>query len=1091
MAFESALELINETMLAAPASLVLRLFGPMLIERDGCAVPLPASRKTRAILGFLALSPRPVSRQRLCDMFFDLPDDPRAALRWSLSKLRPLIDGDDRTRLVSERDAVRIDFTGADVDALAVLAKADPRSAAAPDPVAGLALLDLMEGELLEDCELPDRPEYSAWLAAQRQDFRMIALRLARQLADGAQGEERVGHLRRLLVLDPSGEGTVTELARALAQAGRRDEAEELVANTQRQRRALGLPDDPTLGRSLKVTARVMAGADTQAQAMGRAATAPKPPAPGDGRPSIAILPLIDHTRGTIPADLVEPFAETAAHLLARFREVRVCSPAAVLPFANTIADPADIAAHLGVEHLLSASVLVREGTIKVRASIIEADSGDVLLSRDIQHPADDPQAMIEDLPAKLAVQAARSLTELARARAIATPEDRRSAWDHFHTGVVLGLAATPADYPKALACFERAIALDDRFARAIGAAAWAKACLGYRENEEQRQEALMQAHRAIALGADDAEALSVGAWAAVHVGLDFDAGLRATEQAVRANPLSRVAWSTSGWVRAMAGEPETPLAHFDRAEHCNPDDAHLDNVDGGRAFCHWLAGRHDEAAFFAERALQRLPGHVGGHVVAIAAAIAAGDEGQARLAAQRFLKVFPLGPAAPAIQSIPIRDEARKDMLVAAVTAACRLAGQPETRSPDAAETPPASRTRPAATPLVAILPFADQSMEPLPGHVLDGFFEGLIHAMSRFRSIDVIAGASTATMRGQIADPAEVARSLGADLLVAGSIARSPDGRLRLRWRALDGVSGHPLALGDIEGTLDDVWDLQETAATAIAVEVEPRAQAEAHRVRCERPTASHAAYDLYLKGLFAGFSLEGRDYAAALSFFQEAIALDPNFHPALAMSPWAAAYANAITGPQEIQHYAEMSRTALRLGINDARTQATAGTALFYMAKDFAVARTAIDRAIGLNPNEYTAWICGGWMHAMKGEAAEAHRMFDRSTRLNPLAYGANGLLSGRAMADFMIGQIDTAEGHIRAALATDDGHPSALMTGIATAATLGLKVDLESRRARFLAIYPKGLGDFIVQSLPFEDPACRDRYFDAVRAGGVPG
>jgi hypothetical protein len=126
----------------------------------------------------------------------------------------------------------------------------------------------------------------------------------------------------------------------------------------------------------------------------------------------------------------------------------------------------------------------------------------------------------------------------------------------------------------------------------------------------------------------------------------------------------------------------------------------------------------------------------------------------------------------------------------------------------------------------------------------------------------------------------------------------------------------------------------------------------------------------------------------------------------------------------------------------------------------------------------------------MHAMKGEAAEAHRMFDRSTRLNPLAYGANGLLSGRAMADFMIGEIDSAEQHIRAALATDDGHPSALMTGIATAAALGLKAELESRRARFLAIYPKGLGDYIIQSLPFEDAACRSRYFDAVRAGGVP-
>ncbi len=1091
MAFESALKLINGAMSAAPAPFALRLFGPLHVERDGAGLPLPASRKTRAILGFLALSPRPVSRQRLCDIFFDLPDDPRAALRWSLSKLRPLLDGDDQKRLISERDAVRIDCASAVVDALAVhtmAAAIDPQTS---DPAACLAVLDLIQGELLEDCELPDRPEYTAWLEAQRQDFRMIALRLARQLVRDADGEERVSHLRRLLRLDPADPDAASALVATLAQTGRRAEAEELVANVERQRRSLGLSEEPGLRRLLKAGQAAPLPNGIPAMSSGRAPAAASASAPGDGRPSIAILPLIDHSRGMIPADLVAPFSETAAHMLARFREIRVCSPSTVLPYASMIADPAETAANLGVGYLLSASVLTRGGMIKVRANIIEAAGGDVLLSWETVHPADDPQAMIDELPGRLAVQASRALTQVARARAIATPDDRRSAWDHFHAGVVLGLAATPANYRQALACFERAIAQDDRFARAIGAAAWAKACLGYREQEERRQDALMQAHRAIALGSDDAEALSVGAWAAVHVGLDFDAGLRATAQAVRANPLSRVAWSTSGWVRAMAGEPEEPLVHFDRAEQCDPDDAQLDNVDGGRAFCHWLAGRHDAAMHFAERALQRLPGHVGGHVVAMAAAIGLGNEAQARIAAQRFLKVFPLGPNAPAIRSIPIRDQTRTETLLEAVAAACAITEEPDAKALTPADKPRASRTQSTASPLVAVLPFADHSMEPLPGHVLDGFFEGLVHAMSRFRSIDVVAGASTVTMRGEIVDPVQAAKSLGADLLVTGSIARSPDGRLRLRWRALDGLSGQPLALGDIEGALDDVWDLQESAATAIAVEVEPRAQAEAHRVRCERPTASPAAYDYYLRGLFTGFSLEGRDYAAALGMFQQAIALDPNFHPALAMAPWAAAYANAITGSRDIQHYAEMSRTALRLGINDARTQATAGTALFYMAKDFAVARGAIDRAIGLNPNEYTAWICGGWMHAMKGEATEAHRMFDRSTRLNPLAYGANGLLSGRAMADFMIGKIESAEEHIRAALATDDGHPSALMTGIATAAALSLEAELESRRARFLVIYPKGLGDFIIQTLPFEDPTCRERYFEAVRAGGVPG
>lgn len=274
-----------------------------------------------------------------------------------------------------------------------------------------------------------------------------------------------------------------------------------------------------------------------------------------------------------------------------------------------------------------------------------------------------------------MAVVVARTLINAARAAALALPETERGAWEHYHAGVVLGLASTPADYPAALRHFNGAIAADPRFARAHGAAAWAKACLNYRDQETQRLEALQQAHRGIALGGDDADALAIGAWAAVHVALDFDAALRAVAQAVRANPLSRVAWSTSGWVQTMAGGHSTPLQHFDKAEHCNPDDADLDNVDGGRAFCLWQAGRFPEAMGYADRSIERLPGHVGAHAVAIAAAVALGETTAARGYARRFLATFPDGAQTGALMSIPLRDAERKAALIAAVQDACAIA--------------------------------------------------------------------------------------------------------------------------------------------------------------------------------------------------------------------------------------------------------------------------------------------------------------------------------------------------------------------------------------------------------------------------------
>ena len=69
----------------------VQLLGEISILRYGQTVELPASRKTRALFVYLLLNGKPVRRERLCELFFDIPDDPRAALRWSLSKIRSML----------------------------------------------------------------------------------------------------------------------------------------------------------------------------------------------------------------------------------------------------------------------------------------------------------------------------------------------------------------------------------------------------------------------------------------------------------------------------------------------------------------------------------------------------------------------------------------------------------------------------------------------------------------------------------------------------------------------------------------------------------------------------------------------------------------------------------------------------------------------------------------------------------------------------------------------------------------------------------------------------------------------------------------
>jgi DNA-binding SARP family transcriptional activator len=101
---------------AGPAELTLRLLGEVEVLRNGAPVLLPSSRKARALLVYLAATGRSHRRERLCSMFWDIPDDPRAALRSSLSMIRRVVDTPERKRVSAERDTIRFDAQGVEID---------------------------------------------------------------------------------------------------------------------------------------------------------------------------------------------------------------------------------------------------------------------------------------------------------------------------------------------------------------------------------------------------------------------------------------------------------------------------------------------------------------------------------------------------------------------------------------------------------------------------------------------------------------------------------------------------------------------------------------------------------------------------------------------------------------------------------------------------------------------------------------------------------------------------------------------------------------------------------------------------------------
>jgi tetratricopeptide (TPR) repeat protein len=171
-------------------SLQVRMLGTLSLSQEGRALALPASRKSRALFAYLALSPRAVPRNRICRLLWDDASDPRGELRWTLSKLRGVLGAG---RIASSEDSIRLHLEDACVDALEIQS-AVKAGIGTLTPVRTRELLALFDGEFLEGLELDVGLGLTSWLLAQRRQFgawRNALLQRAPESACASNGAEQ------------------------------------------------------------------------------------------------------------------------------------------------------------------------------------------------------------------------------------------------------------------------------------------------------------------------------------------------------------------------------------------------------------------------------------------------------------------------------------------------------------------------------------------------------------------------------------------------------------------------------------------------------------------------------------------------------------------------------------------------------------------------------------------------------------------------------------------------------------------------------------------------------------------------------------
>jgi TolB-like protein len=290
---------------------------------------------------------------------------------------------------------------------------------------------------------------------------------------------------------------------------------------------------------------------------------------------------------------------------------------------------------------------------------------------------------------------------------------------------------------------------------------------------------------------------------------------------------------------------------------------------------------------------------------------------------------------------------------------------------------------------PSIAVLPFQNMSGDPEQEYFVDGMVEEIITALSRIRWLFVIARNSTFTYKGRAVDAKEVGRELGVRYVLEGSV-RKAAGRVRITAQLIDATNGTHLWADRFDGSLENVFDLQDKVAASVAGVIEPALQAAEIARSTDRPTTDLTAYDLYLRA-YAIFYSSGRQIPEAIRLLEQAIKRDPHYGPALGLA--ALCYLRLVgdggsEDPEaDNQKGADFARRALQVAGDDPGILANAAVVLAGLGEDIGTMMVLIDRALALNPTFARGWFYSGRIRLMAGQPDLAIEHVETSLRLSP--------------------------------------------------------------------------------------------------------
>jgi adenylate cyclase len=344
---------------------------------------------------------------------------------------------------------------------------------------------------------------------------------------------------------------------------------------------------------------------------------------------------------------------------------------------------------------------------------------------------------------------------------------------------------------------------------------------------------------------------------------------------------------------------------------------------------------------------------------------------------------------------------------------------------------------------PSIAVLPFQNMSGDAEQEYFADGMVEDVITALSRTKSLFVIARSSSFAYKGRSPDIRLVGRELGVRYVLEGSV-RKAGSRVRITGQLIEAETGMHLWADRFESSIQNIFELQDQVTSSVVGAIAPTLeQAEIER-SSRKPTENLQAYDYYLRGMSSLYNYSKEANQQALNLLRKAGDLDPNFALSFAQASWC--YSQRLTfgwAKDRVHEAIEaelLARRALGLDRSDPRVLATVGWVLVYVLRRIREGADLVDQALHLDPNFAIGWTWRGFAKLWLGVENPSDD-FEHALRLSPLDPRSFIAESGMAYAHLFAGRYDDASLWAARALGRRPNYPVAFWVLMASMALAG--------------------------------------------------